>query len=230
MDIYLTAVDNGQGDFHFPYLPEEIKLKRSTNYQSYDIITIGQVKIPRGTDVEQISWNGYFFGKARRNMTYLGTWISPKRCEAQLTKWYRQGTVLRLLVTETSINMDVTIAKFECTHLHLMDVKYSITFNAYRELKMYTTSEMGITAYEPSTTPRPSSEGDDSRASEGSRYTITNSDTLWGIAQRSYGDGSRWRDIYDANADTLDTEARNRGMSSSDQGHWIWAGTQIVIP
>ena len=140
MDIYLTAIENGQGDFHFPYLPEKLKVRRAANYQSYDIISLGQVKIPQGREAVQISWNGYFFGRARKNMSYLGNWASPKNCVLQLRKWYREGTVLRLLVTQTHINIDVTIAKFEATETGgLGDIEYSITLYEYRQLKMYTT-------------------------------------------------------------------------------------------
>ena len=41
MDIYLTRV-GGSGDFRFPSLPEKIKASYGTNYETYNIINIGQ--------------------------------------------------------------------------------------------------------------------------------------------------------------------------------------------
>lgn len=61
-------------------------------------------------------------------------------------------------------------------------------------------------------------------------YTVTKGDTLSGIAEEEYGDASEWRKIYDANRQTIEQAARDHGRSSSDHGHWIFPGTQLVIP
>ncbi len=48
------------------------------------------------------------------------------------------------------------------------------------------------------------------------KYAIRRGDTLWSIAQRSYGDGKRWRDILAANPGLDPTRLR--------------VGQQIVLP
>lgn len=60
-------------------------------------------------------------------------------------------------------------------------------------------------------------------------YTISSSDTLWAIAKRFLGDGKRYPEIYELNKDIIETTARSRGMTSSDNGHWIFKGTVIKI-
>jgi LysM domain len=50
------------------------------------------------------------------------------------------------------------------------------------------------------------------------QYTIVEGDTLWDIAQTMYGDGSKWRDIYNANTDVI---------SNPDD---LEVGTVITIP
>ena len=59
--------------------------------------------------------------------------------------------------------------------------------------------------------------------------TVTDSDTLWGIAQRFLGDGAQWDTIYNANREAIENAAKQHGRSSSDQGHWIYAGTKLTI-
>lgn len=227
--IYLTSLDEG-GDFMFPSNPEEIKRSMSTNYRSYDIITLGEVKVPRGTECEKISWDGWFWGQPRKNMDYLGDWRAPKKCETILRKWYRKGERLRLMVTGTTINMDVTIAKFEPkTKGGFGDIPYSIEFIQDRELKMYTTSEMKVTTYEKKTTPRAKGKSK-KKATTGTSYTIKQGDNLWAIARKAYGDGSKNIKIYEANADILDKAARKYGRKDSNKGWWIYPGVQIVIP
>ena len=49
-------------------------------------------------------------------------------------------------------------------------------------------------------------------------HTVVSGDTLWGIAQKFYGDGSRYTEIYEANKDKI-----------SDP-HWIYPGQEFVIP
>ena len=39
-----------------------------------------------------------------------------------------------------------------------------------------------------------------------------------------------WQKIYQANAETIEQEARKRGKKSSDNGRWIYPGTVLVLP
>jgi hypothetical protein len=42
---------------------------------------------------------------------------------------------------------------------------------------------------------------------------VNEGDSLWAIAQATYGDGSKWRDIYNANTDTIsDPNSLQPGM------------------
>jgi nucleoid-associated protein YgaU len=38
---------------------------------------------------------------------------------------------------------------------------------------------------------------------EDGTYTVQGGDTLWAIAESFLGDGNRWREVYDANTDTI---------------------------
>lgn len=61
-------------------------------------------------------------------------------------------------------------------------------------------------------------------------YIIVSGDTLWAIAKRFYGSGTKYTVIYDANAATIEAAAKAHGKSSSNNGHWIWPGTVLTIP
>jgi nucleoid-associated protein YgaU len=46
-------------------------------------------------------------------------------------------------------------------------------------------------------------EGDDEEEGEDTYYTVQPGDTLWGIAQKFYGNGSLYMEIYKANKDLI---------------------------
>lgn len=60
-------------------------------------------------------------------------------------------------------------------------------------------------------------------------YTIVSGDTLWGIAKKYYGDGSRYTEIYADNTEVIENAAKARGRASSSNGHWIYPGTVITV-
>lgn len=232
MDIYLTETTGGGRRFTFPSLPERIKVKNSTNYQSYDILSQGKIKAPKGMTPTQISWEGVFFGESKRNESIVKHWVSPSECEKTLQNWQENGTVLRLMVTETNINADVTISSFSCEEVGGFGNKeYDIEFVRYKYLKIYTTDELKIVKFVKKTKTRPAPTAPSAPANKGT-YTIKNGDTLWSIARKFYGgSGANWRKIYDANKSVIESTAnRYRRGRGSDCGHWIYPGTVLTIP
>ncbi|MCI8692637.1 MAG: LysM peptidoglycan-binding domain-containing protein [Lachnospiraceae bacterium] len=229
MDIKLIPAGNGS-KFTFPALPEKVQGKYGAKYQSFDIISQGTVKIPRGTDVAEFTWDGVFFGESKRNEPIVkkNSWREPNECVKILSNFMKNETVLNLIVTETWINVDVTISSFQPRPVGAYgNVEYSITFVQKKPLQIYTTDELKIAQFVKKTRPRNDSEGS---SGGGSVYTVVSGDTLWSIAARKLGSGSKWTTIYEANAGTIEAEAKKHGKASSDHGHWIWPGEVLTIP
>ncbi|RDY27136.1 LysM peptidoglycan-binding domain-containing protein [Lachnotalea glycerini] len=70
----------------------------------------------------------------------------------------------------------------------------------------------------------------ESAEAEGTQYTIVSGDTLWALAIKFYGSGVQYTKIYSANQEVIESKAKERGKSDSDNGHWIFPGTIITIP
>ena len=133
--------------FVFSVLPEQIQARGAAKYQSFDIIRKGTIKVPKGTDVTEISWDGEFFGKAKKKESLVQTkyWIPPNVCVEWLNEWMNNGTELTLIVSGTWINMDVTISSFSAVPYGAFgNVRYSIELCKVRHLKIYTTKESKI--------------------------------------------------------------------------------------
>lgn len=228
MNIKLIPVGNGS-KFTFPALPEKVQGKYGAKYQSFDIISQGTIKMPKGTDVAEFTWDGVFFGKSKKKEPIVkkNSWKEPNECVKILNDFMKNETVLNLIVTETWINVDVTISSFQQRSVGAYgNVEYSITFVQKKPLQIYTTNELQIAAFVKQTKPR----NDSVEPPAGSTYTVVSGDTLWGIAARMLGSGTMWTKIYDANAGIIEEEAKKHGKADSDHGHWIWPGEVLTIP
>lgn len=64
----------------------------------------------------------------------------------------------------------------------------------------------------------------------GSPYEVQPGDTLWALAKANYGAGNKCTIIYNANKDVIEATAKARGLSSSENGYWIFPGTVLTIP
>lgn len=225
--IRLAEIGSNKETFVFPSNPESISGTMGAKYQSFDIISKGTIKVPKGMNITEIKWDGEFFGQAKKNESVVlkAYYQEPNQCMAQLLEWQEKGTILNLIVTDTWINMDVTISSFAPqVYGAYGNVKYSISFTQAKDLKIYTTNELQIASFVKKTVPR-----NDSAGNDGSSYIVVSGDTLWDIALKKLGSGTAWTKIYDANADTIEAEAQSRG-GSSDHGHWIYPGTVLFIP
>lgn len=65
-------------------------------------------------------------------------------------------------------------------------------------------------------------ERDASTAPTTKSYTVVKGDSLWAIAKKYYGDGSRYPEIYNANKSVIDAHAGGPNM--------IWPGDVLTIP
>lgn len=124
----------------------------------------------------------------------------------------------KFVITDLSESWDVIYSKGE-----LARATVDVTFQEYVE-----------EAKKKKTSKKKDSDSNSSKKSSSSnsneKYTVVNGDTLWDIARRKLGKGKYYEKIYEANKDVIEKVAKEHGKKSSENGHWIWAGTVLVIP
>ena len=232
MEIILNSI-NGGARFVFPSLPAEVTVKNGANYQSYKIIGLGAVKIPKGTNSEEISWESSFYGPSKMREPMMQTYQAPQRCVRILENFRDSGTPLRLMVTGTGINRDVTVSDFQWTpYGGHGNIRYQIAFAQWRDLRVKVLKEADTKTDAPVSAVNNVEDTPEERPEPAppKTYTIVSGDTLWAIAQRNYGAGTDWQKIYNDNRDVIEAAARSHGFSSSDNGNRIWPGTTLTIP
>ena len=58
-------------------------------------------------------------------------------------------------------------------------------------------------------------------------HTVKQGDSLWAIAQKELGDGSRYPELYEANRDVIDPENKRRGQRDK---YTVHPGQILTIP
>lgn len=70
--------------------------------------------------------------------------------------------------------------------------------------------------------------------SGGGVYTVAPGDCLWNIAKRFLGSGAKYMELYNANAEVIESTAKQHGKPSasngSTKGWYIWPGEVLAIP
>ena len=217
VDIYIKET-NGSRELRIPWLPDTVKFTRNgTRMAKYEILDVGSVHVPTGSELGKFSWESYFPGEGHKDLPFLrGTWQDPKKIQTMLSEWSEYGTPLRIIMTGTPINHDVYLTDYNVNYESgYGDYKYDIEFERRRDIKIVATKMSGSSA---------------GTASAARTYTVKSGDTLWAIAKKFLGSGTKHGTIYQLNKAIIEQTAKKHGKSSSSGGHWIYPGTILQIP
>jgi len=204
LDIYITEIETG-ARLALSMLPESAKYQGGTQLQVYDIINVGEAKVPKGVKLLTFSWSGRLPGESRRNASFVKSqhWKDPNEILSLWDKWRKNGTKLRLMVTETPINYDVYLDSYSAVASGGNgDYEYDISFVETKPVLVYTVDEIAAKSSAITNTNNTNSRPP-TAAAAAKTYTVKSGDTLWAIAQKYLGAGNRYMDIYNANKDKV---------------------------
>lgn len=126
MDIYLS-VNNREQILKLPVLPAEFTVSKPHTNEVFETVTQGQLKLIGRPALKSISWSSFFpirdypFLRDRSDTAfgYLYT----------IDTWIMQKLPIRLIITETPINMACCVEDFSYTIKKDGDMNYSITLS-----------------------------------------------------------------------------------------------------
>lgn len=124
MDIYLS-VNNREQVLRLPVLPPEFTVSKPQSNETFETVTQGQLRLIGKPALKSISWSSFFpvrdysFLRDRSDTAfgYLYT----------IDTWVKQKLPIRLIITETPINMACCIDDFSYSIKKDGDMNYSIT-------------------------------------------------------------------------------------------------------
>ena len=210
-----------------PVNPEEIKLEDKQGIETVAIIDTGNVPLVGNPELQSIEFesfipSGRYDGNYQRNSR-----VSPESFVSSIRKFKTEGTPIQLMIGGafgSAINGKFLVEQFDVSTKtgYENDLIYKIKFLQYRSHKPRKVTIKDKQALE-ATKKKPQAKATEERSATTEKpaqksHTVVSGDTLWGIAQTFYGDGSRYTEIYEANKGKI------------KDPHWIYPGQEFVIP
>lgn len=219
MIITAKELNNSKEQLIFDWNPTEIKDESgSINFANYNLLDRGEIVRPSGNGLRRVSWDGMFPGASRNNSAALAaSWKSPGTYATKLRRWKRNGTVIKLTISGTSIsNFTCYLSSYVATYSGgLGDLQYNLEWTEYRSIAVKIIKRKKAPK-RPTKTYK--------------THTIKYGDTLWDIAIKYLESGIRYKEIYALNKRVMDAEAKRHGFSSANGGNYLWPGTKLKLP
>lgn len=226
------SVNNRQEYLKLVVNPASIEFTDVQNNQQINLLDVGTALLLGNRGLISTTLESFFPSSDSPFYKRHGGTRTPQECKTLIKKWKDKGMIVRLIISDMDINLAMAINNFTTTHREGdNDIYFSLELIEYKTLNVPTVKVS--TKVKSSITKRPatsSKKASSSGSSGGRSYTIKGNDTLWAIATRYYGNGAQYMKIYNANKSTIESAAKAHGFKSSQNGHWIWAGTKLTIP
>lgn len=211
---FWLSFNNGAEKLRLPVNPESVNVSSPFNHSDISIAQLGNYAIIGERGLKEYSFASFFPRDYNPTYCEYNGFPSPWTFVETIERWRDSRQPMRLTITGTPINAAITIREFTYTPDKAGgpgDIYFEVFFKEFRFVQIPRT----VTAS--STTPpkqRPAVPKPTPKT-----HTVTKGDSLWIIAQRHYGDGSKWTTIYNSNKDVV---GKNPNL--------IKPGQKLVIP
>jgi LysM repeat protein len=201
-----------------PIAPDTANIQRDTRELAFVPIDQGDAPQPLGPNPKVLSFTAWCPGWCRKVEIPEPFVLTAEQVAAQLELWQDDSQVLVLTISGKYYPITWYCYIQSWTRKigdPIGDEMINLTLKEYRPIIIRTEDQPNVGNDDALTTETPDqTDSDEDRPDDTpQQYTVNEGDSLWAIAQATYGDGSKWRDIYNANTDTIsDPNSLQPGM------------------
>jgi hypothetical protein len=201
LNIDITLRDNVTGDYvKVPIIPEAIYYQNGeTQAVSVNILNLGTVNFPSGTDLDTVNWGSFFAANYDPGYCKYSDQQTPVYYRDKFTEWKKGLTSLQLIIPVIDINLEVYVNTFNWELSGAAgDITYQVALKEYRHIKpkQIATSETTL-----STTKNPENRPELVNKVAIDKYTVQTGDTLTRISKIT--GVNPWQTIYSKNKSTI---------------------------
>ena len=207
-----------------PVMPSEFERVIGANYETNNVIGLGDIATFGGNGLAQLSLSSFFPNKEYSFNAYSDI-PKPYEFVKYFKEWKNKGVVVRVVLTGTDINQEMYITNFSYGERDgTGDVYYNIDLLEYRPITIPTINENNSNNTQNTSRPADNnSSGNSSNNNSSTQKThkVVKGDCLWDIAQKYYGKGSLYPKIKEANKSKHPSLAKN---------NIIYVNWELIIP
>ena len=203
--------NGGTERLRFPVLPETINIAKGLTNTSVNIQGLGEVVIQQDPAAIVISFSS-FFPETPFPGVQGEELMPPLDLKDKITVWQKGDKPVLFVVTGSTINLYCTIEHFDYYEKDLGTLYYTLMLKEHKEVKARQVKvenpPRAVTApAQPTKTvvlpaPVQAPARVDNRV-QVKTHTVVKGDTLWGIASKHLGNGSRYTEIYELNRNII---------------------------
>ena len=193
----LSVLDEKTGrELVLPVTPASYEWDHANRVESIQLDQIGEINLPGGKLMGRCTLSNVLLPAKLYSFCNPGASATPYVYLEQLERWCDAGTPVRWLVSGTPTNARVLIESVQYGERDGTNDVYATIV-----LRQYQTPETPVLAASGggAQTARDAGTG----AAQQRTYTVERGDTLWGISQKFYGDGSLYGRVAAANSATV---------------------------
>ena len=239
----------------FPIAPSDLTITVNGRNETVDLMNEGEVNILKSPGLTEVSFTAlipqttkYPFAANREPIDTFTNFLNDMLEKKKPFRFVVVRTAGNRLLFDTNLKMACEGYNLKESADNGYDVELEIKLKQYRDYGVKTITLVTVsqtvsktttssTSSSTSTTNKSSnstsasaSKNRETASASGRVHTVKTGDTLWGIAKKYYGDGTKWNKIYITNKETIEKVAMAHGKKSSSNGHWIFPGTKLRIP
>lgn len=198
MEMWLRQSNDA---FRFPIFPTSFEINGNINTSTSNVLRLGEIIICGGAGLRTTEINSFFPSKQYHFCNYKD-FPQPYDCVNKLKKWMEQGLILRYIITETDVNMEVVIESFKYGKQDgTNDVYFTLSLKEYKRIQIpsVNSSDGKIEAVKNV----PVTKGFETGKQK--THKVVKGDNLWSLAKKYYGNGDLYEKIVEANKKLIKT-------------------------
>lgn len=195
MQQLILSFNNRAEVLELPWPLQEHNISNPHNTYEFNTINQGEVLAIGKKKLKSMTINSIF---PNHEYPFLLTKKIPKpeECISIIQKWRLSNKPIRVVIVDTDINLAMAIEDFSYGKPGgdgSGDVEFSLSLKEYSYLNVERSKKpskvSGLKGRPKEKQPK----------DEAKKYTIKSGDTLWDLADKTYGDGRKWKAIAKAN-------------------------------
>ena len=228
--------DTPYGLVTFPITPAELNMSQGTNNEVVNLINEGDVNILKSPALKEIEFEARFpmrkypYSRDVEDITtYMSTFEKLMENKKPFTFMVARQTPNGKRTWDTNIKVSLEGYDHKESADEGDDVLISFKLKQYKDYGIKTI-KLPNTNNQKAQAPT-ENRGVGNKDTGSKTYTVKPGDCLWNIAKKELNNATRWKEIYELNKTVIeDTAKKRRKGKDSNNGHWIYPYTKLVLP